>query len=168
MIYWEDFKVGEVLDLGSHTFSAEEMIEFARQFDPQPFHVDAEAAMNSLFGGLIASGWHTCAVCMRHITDTYINDTVSMGSPGLDNIRWIKPVRPGDTLSFRRIVIGTRASKSRPDAGLMQARWEAINQHGETVMSCEGWGMFGRRPKNQESRPPGGAVPASGAELAGG
>ncbi len=146
VLYWEDFKVGEMTEIGRHTFSAEEIIAFARQFDPQPFHVDPEAAGKSFYGGLIASGWHTCSVAMRFICESYINRAVSLGSPGVDNIRWKKPVRPGDTLAFRRQVLEARASKSRPNAGLVKTRWEAVNQDGETVLSMEGWNMFGRRP----------------------
>ena len=145
-LYWEDFKVGDCVEMGSHRFSAEEIIAFARQFDPQPFHIDPVAAKSSAFGGLIASGWHTCAVCMRLNCDSYINRTVSLGSPGLDNIRWLKPVRPGDTIRFRRTVLDARASLSRPGVGLLRSRTEALNQHGVVVMSMEGWGMFGRRP----------------------
>lgn len=145
-LYWEDFEVGEAHEMGSHTFSAEEIAEFARRFDPQPIHVDAKAASQSYFGGLIASGWHTCAVGMRFAVDSYINSGVSLGSPGLDNIRWHKPVRPGDTITYRRITLATRPSKSLRGVGLMQGRVEATNQNGELVMSNEGWGMFGRRP----------------------
>lgn len=145
-LYWEDFKVGDTQVMGSHTFTEAEIIEFARQFDPQPFHVDPRAAEKSAFGGLIASGWHTCAVCMRLNCETYINRTVSLGSPGLDSIRWLKPVRPGDTLTYRRTVLESRASQSRPGVGLLRSRTEALNQAGELVMSMEGWGMFGRRP----------------------
>lgn len=145
-LYWEDFKVGQTVEMGSHTFTEAEIIEFAKQFDPQPFHTDPVAAKSSAFGGLIASGWHTCAVCMRLNCETYINRSVSLGSPGLDNIRWTKPVRPGDTITYRRIVLESRASQSRPGVGLLRSRTEALNQHGELVMSMEGWGMFGRRP----------------------
>jgi acyl dehydratase len=145
-LYWEDFRVGETIEMGRHTFTEAEIIEFARQFDPQPFHTDPVAAKSSAFGGLIASGWHTCAVCMRLNCETYINRTVSLGSPGLDNIRWLKPVRPGDTITYRRTVLESRASQSRPGVGLLRSRTEALNQHGELVMSMEGWGMFGRRP----------------------
>jgi acyl dehydratase len=145
-IYWEDFVVGETAELGRYTFTESEMIEFALKFDPQPFHVDPVAAQQSFFGGLIASGWHTCAVAMRILCESYINRSVSLGSPGLDNIRWLKPVRPGDTITYRRVVLEARASKSRPDAGLVKSRTEAVNQHGELVLSMEGWGMFGRRP----------------------
>jgi acyl dehydratase len=147
MIWWEDFRVGDRVEMGRHTFSAEEIIAFARQFDPQPFHVDPVAAKESFFGGLVASGWHTCAVGMRLTVDSHVNKSRSLGSPGLDNIRWQKPVRAGDTLTYSRVVLETRASASRPDAGLVKSRWEAVNQRGETVMTMEGWGMFGRRPR---------------------
>lgn len=146
-LWWEDFKVGEIVEMGRHTFNAPDIIEFARQFDPQPFHTDPAAARDSFYGGLIASGWHTCAVGMRLMCETYVNRTVSMGSPGVDNIRWLKPVRPGDTLTYRRHVLEARASRSRPDAGLVKSRWDAVNQNGEVVLTMEGWGMFGRRPK---------------------
>ena len=145
-LYWEDFVVGETLPIGSHTFTEAEIVEFARQFDPQPFHTDPEAARASAFGGLIASGWHTCAVCMRLNCESYINRAVSLGSPGLDNIRWHRPVRPGDTITYQRTVLEARTSRSRPDMGLVRSRTEALNQAGELVMSMEGWGMFGRRP----------------------
>jgi acyl dehydratase len=145
-LYWEDFKVGDTQVMGGHTFTEAQIIEFARQFDPQPFHVDPQAAAQSAFGGLIASGWHTCAVCMRLNCESHINRTVSLGSPGIDNIRWLKPVRPGDTITFRRTVLEARASRSRPGVGLLRSRTEALNQAGELVMSMEGWGMFGRRP----------------------
>ena len=147
MIWWEDFKVGDRVEMGRHTFGEEEIIAFARQFDPQPFHVDPLAAKESFFGGLVASGWHTCAVGMRLTVDSHVNQSRSLGSPGLDNIRWQKPVRAGDTLTYSRVVLETRASASRPDAGLVKSRWEAVNQRGETVMTMEGWGMFGRRPR---------------------
>ena len=147
MIWWEDFKVGDRIEMGRHTFTQAEIIAFARQFDPQPFHVDPQAADGSFFGGLIASGWHTCAVGMRLTVESHVNDTRSLGSPGLDSIRWLKPVRPGDTVAYSRVVLETRPSSSRPDAGLVKSRWEAVNQHGETVMTMEGWGIFGRRPR---------------------
>jgi acyl dehydratase len=146
MMWWEDFRVGDSSDMGSHTFSAEEILAFGRQFDPQPFHSDAEAATASVFGGLIASGWHTCAVGMRLICEQYLNRAASLGSPGVSDIRWLKPVRPGDTLAYRRTVLEARASASRKGVGLVKHRWEAVNQKGELVLTMEGWGMFGRRP----------------------
>jgi len=147
VLYWEDFKVGETVEMGSHRFSAQEIIEFGRQFDPQPFHVDPEAARASFYGTLIASGWHTCAIAMRLMCDSYVNRTRSMGSPGVDNIRWLAPVKAGDTLTYRRTALEARASRSRPDAGLVRNRWEAVNQDGVLVLSMEGWGMLGRRPQ---------------------
>ena len=146
MMWWEDFKVGDSSEMGSHSFSAEEIVAFARQFDPQPFHTDGEAAKASAFGGLIASGWHTCAVGMRLICEHYLNRAASLGSPGVSDIRWLKPVRPGDTLAYRRTVVESRASVSRKGIGLVKHRWEAVNQKGELVLTMEGWGMFGRRP----------------------
>ena len=147
MIYWEDFAVGSRIEMGSHSFGEAEIIAFARQFDPQPFHTDAAAAKQSFFGGLIASGWHTCAVGMRLMVDQYIGRTVSLGSPGIEDIRWLKPVRAGDTLTYSRTVIESRASTSREGVGLVKHRWEAVNQSGETVLTMEGWGMYGRKPE---------------------
>ena len=146
MIYWEDFKVGERIEMGRHVFTEREIIDFARQFDPQPFHVDAAAAKQSFFGGLIASGWHTCSVGMRLMVESYVNKSKSLGSPGLDNIRWLNPVRPGDTITYTRVLLESRASASRKDVGLVKSRWEGVNQKGELVLTMEGWGMFGRRP----------------------
>jgi acyl dehydratase len=145
-MWWEDFKVGDSAEMGKHRFTEDEIIAFARQFDPQPFHTDPQAAARSAFGGLIASGWHTCAIGMRLMVEDYVSRTVSLGSPGVDEIRWLKPVRPGDTLTYRRTVLESRASASRPGVGLVKQRWEAANQRGELVLSMEGWGMFGRRP----------------------
>lgn len=146
MIYWEDFRVGETLEMGTHTFTEAEIVAFGRQFDPQPFHIDPQAARAGPYGGLIASGWHTCAIGMRLMCERYLNKAASLGSPGLENIRWLKPVRPGDTITYRRIVLETRPSASRQDRGLVRNRWEATNQHGEAVLAMEGWSLLGRRP----------------------
>jgi acyl dehydratase len=143
--YWEDFKVGERAVLGTKTFTEEEIIAFAKEFDPQPFHVDKAKAEASFFGGIIASGWHTCSVAMRMMCDAYLNESASIGSPGVDNIRWLKPVRPGDTLRAERIILESRASSSKADIGIVKSRWEAFNQHDEMVMSMEGISMFLRR-----------------------
>ncbi|HEU5177631.1 MAG TPA: MaoC family dehydratase [Burkholderiales bacterium] len=145
MKYWEDFAIGERAELGRHTFTEEEIVDFARRYDPQPFHTDVEEAQHGPFGGLIASGWQTCAVGMRLMVEGYISQTVSLGSPGIDNIRWLKPVRPGDTIAYRRIVLESRASTTRKGVGLVKHRWEAVNQRGELVLTMEGWGMFGRK-----------------------
>ena len=145
MIWWEDFRVGDTTEMGRHTFTEEEILSFGRQFDPQPFHADPAAAGESVFGGLIASGWHTCAVGMRLMVQNYLRRTVSLGSPGIDNIRWLKPVRAGDTLVYRRTVVESRASTTRKGVGLVKHRWEALNQAGELVLTMEGWGLFGRK-----------------------
>ena len=149
MLFWEDFEVGEEVEMGRHTFTEEEIIAFGRQFDPQPFHTDPGAANRSFYGGIIASGWHTCCVAMRIMVEFYIGRSASMGSPGMDNVRWLKPVRPGDTITIRRVITASRPSLSRPAAGLLQSRTQAVNQRGETVMTMEGWGMFHRRPAGQ-------------------
>jgi acyl dehydratase len=143
LIWWEDFTVGEQVELGRHTFTEAEILAFGREYDPQPFHVDPEAARQGSFGGLIASGWQTCAVGMRLLVQS--GQSASLGSPGIDNIRWLKPVRAGDTVTYRSIVVESRASASRPGVGLVKQRWEAENQRGELVMTMEGWGLFGRK-----------------------
>ncbi|HEV8029086.1 MAG TPA: MaoC family dehydratase [Stellaceae bacterium] len=146
--YLEDFHPGEVIELGSRTVSAEEIIAFARQFDPQYFHIDPERAKASPFGGLIASGWHTVAMYMRLVVDRFISGMAeSMGSPGVDGIRWLKPVRPGDTLMGRSTVVEIIPSKSRADRGTLKSLGELVNQHGEVVMQMNSVGFFARRPK---------------------
>lgn len=144
--YWEDFPVGKVSEFGRMTVSAEEIIEFAGKFDPQPFHLSEEGGKNSLFGGLCASGWHTCAMAMRMMCDGYILESASLGSPGLENIRWLKPVRPGDTLHVRSVVLEARPMDSKPHVGLLRVRTEVLNQNNEEVMQMEGYGMYRRRP----------------------
>lgn len=152
MIYFEDFKVGEVLEMGRRVVDRDEVVAFAKAYDPQPFHIDEEAARDSFFGGLIASGWHTCAMVMRMMCDSYLCDAASLGSPGVDNIRWLKPVRPGDTIRATRTILDARTSKSKPDIGIVQSRWEVYNQRDELVMSMEGVGMFRvRSPGKAES-----------------
>lgn len=145
-LYWEDFPEGHRLDFGHMPVTREAVIEFARQFDPQPFHLDEEAGKASLFGGLAASGWHSCAMAMRMMCDAYLLESSSLGSPGIDALRWLKPVRPGDTLRMRMDVLQARPMNSKPGVGLVRARWEMRNQADETVLTMEGWSMFGRRP----------------------
>lgn len=144
--YWEDFAAGSVREFGHTPVTREAVIEFARQFDPQPFHLDDAAAEGSLFGRLSASGWHTCAMTMRMMCDDYLLDAASLGSPGLDHLKWLKPVHPGDVLSVRLTVLESRVMTKRPDVGLVRSRWEVLNQHRETVLTMDGWGMFRRRP----------------------
>jgi acyl dehydratase len=143
--YWEDFKVGEVHQIGEKRVDMDEMIAFAKQFDPQPFHVDETAAKVSMYGGLIASGWHTVALVMRMMCDSYMLDSASLGSPGVENLKWLKPVRPGDTIRAQRTTLEVRASASRPEMGLVKTRWDVFNQNGEQVMAMEGYGLFRRR-----------------------
>jgi acyl dehydratase len=145
-IFWEDFTVGERFDMGRHTFTESEIVEFARRFDPQPFHVDPQAAKDGFFGGVIASGWHTCSVAMRLMVESYLGQAASLGAPGVDQVRWPQPVRPGDTLAFSREVLAARPSATRPGVGLVKHRFEAVNQRGELALAMESWGMFGRRP----------------------
>src|SRR5665213_3100512 len=142
----EDFKVGEATPLPARRITQDEIIAFAKEFDPQPFHVDPEAAKDSIYGGLIASGWHTCCLIMRMMCDGYLLDTASLGSPGIDEIRWIKPVRPGDTIRGNRVTLEARASRSKPDRGLVNSEWRIYNQQDELVMTMRGMGLFKRRP----------------------
>ena len=150
--YWEDFKVGEMHQIGEKRIDKDEIIAFAKQFDPQPFHVDEAAAKASMYGGLIASGWHTVALVMRMMCDSYMLDSASLGSPGIDNLKWLKPVRPGDTIHAQRTTLEVRASASRPEMGLVKTRWEVFNQNGEQVMAMEGYGMFRRRNPGSPAR----------------
>ncbi len=142
MRYFEDFTPGEVITHPGITISEQEIVEFASRFDPQSFHTDPESAADSTFGGLIASGWHTGSITMRMLCDSYILDSASMGSPGIDEVRWRKPVRPGDTLSVRVKVEKTRRSRSKPDRGVVHMKTETLNQHGDVVMSFAGMGMY--------------------------
>jgi acyl dehydratase len=144
--YWEDIKAGEVIELGSRTVTKEAVLAFAREFDPQPFHADEEAAKRTIWGGLIASGWHTGSILMRLFYDGFLKDTVSLGSPGIDELKWLKPVRPGDTLSGRLTILETAPSRSKLDRGIVRSLMEVVNQHGEVVMTTKGVNFFARRP----------------------
>lgn len=143
--FFEDYPVGEAAEFGEYTVTEQELVDFARRYDPQPFHVDAAAAAESIYGGLIGSGWMTASIAMRMMVDHYISPLSSMGSPGIDALRWIKPVRPGDRLRMRVTVMDSRPSQSKPDRGMVQCRQEVLNQDDVTVMSLEGWGMYRRR-----------------------
>lgn len=146
MRYFDDFEPGDVIELGSRSITPEEIIAFAREFDPQPFHLDQEAGRRSIYGGLLASGWHTGALMMRLLCDGFLTDTVSLGSPGVDELRWLKPVRPGDTLSGRLTVLERIPSRSKPDRGIIRSLIEMRNQRGEVVMTVRGLSLLGRRP----------------------
>jgi acyl dehydratase len=145
-IYFEDMPAGSVRESTPRTITREEMLAFARQYDPQPFHLDDAAARQTIYGGLIASGWLTVAVMMRLLWDTLLKDAVSLGSPGADEVRWLKPVRPGDTLRARFTIVEAIPSRSKPDRGVLRTLTEMLNQDGEVVMTLRGLGMFGRRP----------------------
>ena len=138
MRYLEDFKVGEVIEGGARTISMDEMVAFAREFDPQPFHIDELAGRRSIYGNLCASGWHTCALAMRLTVDNLLNDSSSMGSPGLESLRWLKPVYPGDTLRLQHTITESRPLRKRLDTGLVRSVWEVFNQNGEKVLQMEG------------------------------
>jgi acyl dehydratase len=144
-IHFEDFQVGAVHHLGAHTFTREEIVGFARRYDPQPFHLDEDAARDSIYGGLIASGWQTGSVCFRLAVDALIGEAASLGSPGIDELRWLAPVRPGDTITARAEVLEARPSRSKPDRGIVRIRYDAHNQRGEHVFSMIGPGLFLRR-----------------------
>ena len=145
-LYWEDFPVGQTRPYGPMTVSREAILDFARQWDPQPFHLDDAAAAASLFGRLAASGWHTAAMTMRMLCDAYLLEAASLGSPGIDQLRWHQPVHAGDVLHGELTVLSARASQSRPEMGLLQSRWQTWNQDRQLVLSMEGWSMFRRRP----------------------
>ena len=144
--YFEDYTAGEVFVYGDHEVTEQEIVEFARRYDPQPFHVDADAARDSIYGGLIASGWMTGSIMMRMLVDHFLSPLSGMGSPGIDELRWFKPVRPGDRLRVRLTLLETRRSQTRPDRGLIQVQQEALNQDGEVVMLVRSWGMYRCRP----------------------
>lgn len=143
--YFEDFRPGETIELGYRTVTEAEIIAFARDYDPQTFHIDPEAARHSAFGGIVASGWHTAALFMRLFVDGALKESSALASPGVDELRWLKPVRPGDRLSARITVIDAVPSRSKPDRGLVRHACEVANQHGETVMSMRTLALFGRR-----------------------
>lgn len=142
---WEDFEVGRVFEHGARTLSEEDIVRFAREWDPQRYHTDPQAAKDTPFGGLIASGWQSCGVLMRLMCDAYLNQSSCVGSPGIDEIRFLKPVRPGDTLRFRSTVLESSPSRSKPERGSVLFRWELLNQDGEVVLSMMGRQLYLRR-----------------------
>jgi acyl dehydratase len=144
-IFLDDLAAGQSYDLGRRRVGREEILAFARAYDPQSFHVDEEAARDSIYGGLIASGWHTASMFMRLLVDGFLGRAAALGSPGVDELRWLKPVRPGDELAGRLEILEVRPSQTRPDRGLARCRSEVVNQHGETVLSFVATIFFGRR-----------------------
>ena len=144
-ICYEDFEAGSVRTFGPRLVTREEIIEFATEFDPQPMHLDEEAANKSMLKGLSSSGWHTCAIMMRMLYDGFLHESSSLGGPGVDEARWIKPVRPGDQLTMHMTCLDKREMKSRPHVGIVRHKMEMKNQNGETVMESSWPGMFGKR-----------------------
>ena len=142
MIHWEDIEIGARQSFGHYEVTREEVIAFASSYDPQPFHLDDDAAAQTYFGRLSASGWHTCAMTMRMMVDNMANHKqAGLGSPGIDNLRWIKPVYPGDTLRCETEVIEKRRSKSRPEMGLFKSRCQVFNQNDEPVLEMVSNGL---------------------------
>lgn len=133
--YFEDYVPGLVVDCGSFTLSEAEIIAFAKDFDPQPFHVDPEAAKDGPFGGLVASGWHTASSSMRLVVENYLSPQSSLGSPGMEELRWPRPARPGQALQARITVLEARRSASKPDRGLIKSRMEVLDPAGDLVMT---------------------------------
>ena len=147
MQYWEDIEVGSKSSFGRYHVTREEVIEFASKYDPQPFHLSDEAAAQTYFGRLSASGWHTCAMMMRMLVENIeANRQAGLGSPGLDELRWLKPVYPGDTLRMESEVLDKTPSRSRPDMGSYRGRSTIFNQHDEPVMTLVSIGLIRRRP----------------------
>ena len=143
--YFEDYTPGHVYEFGEITVSEAEIIEFAKKFDPQYFHIDSAKAKASRFGGLVASGWHTASVTMRLYVDHYLSHAASLASPGVDELRWPNPVRPGDILTVRVTILEARPSRSKPDRGIVRAKIETLNQRKELVLSMIGLSIIGRR-----------------------
>ena len=149
MQYWEDIEIGSRSSFGRYEVTREEVIDFASKYDPQPFHLSDEAAAQTYFGRLSASGWHTCAMMMRMLVDHMKTQSqAGLGSPGIDELRWLKPVYPGDTLRAESVVIDKTPSKSRPDMGSYRGATTIFNQHDEPVMTLKSIGLIRRRPEN--------------------
>ena len=143
--YFEDYELGATYLLGTFSLSESEIIDFARRFDPQPFHIDRGAAMASHFQGIIASGWHTGSAMMRVVVERFISAVAGMGSPGVDEIRWLKPVRPDEVLNVRVTVESARVSASKPDRGLLHTLMEVVDEAGQPRMTVRSVGLVGRR-----------------------
>jgi acyl dehydratase len=147
-LHWEDFSPGQVTACGSRLITRAEIVAFAAEYDPQPMHLDEAAARASLFGGLVASGWHTCCVLMRMLSDDFLADASFLGAPGVEEVNWLAPIRPGERINARATVLETRVSRSRPDIGFVKFRFELINAANQPVMSLIVSPMFGRRVAN--------------------
>ena len=144
-LYFEDFTPGQKIEHGQRLVTREEILAFAAQYDPKPMHLDEEAARNTMLGGLSASGWHTSSIMMRMICDSFLLDSTSMGAGGVEEVKWLKPVRPDDKLILHTTVLDARRSKSRPEIGIVRLQYELFNQHGDRVMLMVVPTMFGTR-----------------------
>ncbi|MCG6858300.1 MAG: enoyl-CoA hydratase [Salaquimonas sp.] len=148
--YYEDFTEGEVIDLGSHHVTAEEIIEFAEEFDPAPFHLSEEGGRSSMLGRLSASGWHNCAMLMRMMCDSFLLNSAGQGAPGIEEVNWLLPVGAGETLTGKGHVLARRESGSRPHIGLVQFRFELLHASGKPAMTIRNWIMFAKRGNASE------------------
>ena len=145
LIYYEDLEIGQKIKLGSINVSKKEIITFAEKFDPQPFHTNELKAKESIFGGLCASGWHTCSLFMRILYDGFLINSAALGSPGMDAIRWLKPLRPGETITGIGEVIKKTPSKSRPEIGSLIINYEVFNKNNELIMTLIGISIFKKK-----------------------
>jgi acyl dehydratase len=144
-LHWEDFKVGDVAVYGPRRVTREEIVAFAAEFDPQPAHLDEASAAATLFGGLAGSGWHSCALMMRMMADGFVLDAASMGAPGVEEVRWLRPLRPGTPVRLRTTVLDTRSSKSRPEMGLTRIRYDLLDEADAVITTMVSTMMMGRR-----------------------
>ncbi len=158
LIFWEDLVDSGETVLGTTSVSKEEIIEYARRYDPQVFHVDEQAARMTIHGGLIASGFHTCSLVIRVMCDAFLLDSANLGSPGIDELRWTKPVRPGDVLTVKRTLLESRPS-SKPERGLLRFLITVANQHGETVMTMRVLNIYRRRASSHAGDGPAPTLP---------
>ena len=147
-LHWEDFSLGQVTECGSRLISRAEIVAFAAEYDPQPMHLDECAASATLLGGLVASGWHSCCLLMRMLSDSFLGEASFMGAPGVEEVRWLAPVRPGERIKARATVLETRPSRSCPDVGFVKFRFELIGASEQPVMTLVVSPMFGRRSAN--------------------
>jgi acyl dehydratase len=150
--HFEDYVPGEVCVYRGFAIDEEAIVEFARRYDPQPMHADPDAAARGPFGGLIASGWHTIALVMRVLVERYLSHVAAIVSPGIDELRWTLPVRPGDVLAVRVTVLEASVSRSKPDRGLVRTQVEALNQRGEVVLSMKAMNFIRRRSAGTAGR----------------
>ncbi|MDA5284867.1 MaoC family dehydratase [Streptomyces sp. NPDC054904] len=154
MRYFEDFRTGDVHELGTITVTADEVLEFGKRFDPQPFHTDPDLAARSAFGGLIASGWHSASMFMRRYVDGLLAYSACTGSPGVDEIRYLRPVRPGDVLTARVEILGSRPSPFNATTGVVQPKCTLVDQEGRVVFSMILHSIFRRRPAESDAEHP--------------